>query len=279
MQASVSVLPVHGVSAPRNERVEANVDSVYDDKTPLADAMRTYKWSFLVRNAKTVDLYGGSQFYEPMANKLRTGRSVQIALKAEFHVLLQLLHALRLTDNPIHNLNEAVQKILLSWTGFEIARNTARNLGFLSNTLYFIDESTMPVTQPGIARYYASLGCRDPDITARFAVTFFTEILRISRIFYDMRFDETEVVALFELYLLKLVRQLPEFDPIRLAQLTNHVCFGLKEHCSNSYTDFPARMGSVVTALGEIDSLHNLSQQVNILLQLHGVEQVPQRLD
>ncbi|KAH7678353.1 hypothetical protein AAVH_41748 [Aphelenchoides avenae] len=238
--------------------------------------IRAWRWTFLIRHSEAVEQCGGPGLYKPMANRLRTSDSASNAVKVEEKVLKQFLNATLIsTELSEFPLDELARHFLLYWISFEHHRCTARSLGFLTNNVYCSDESVIPINERGIVEYFRSYAVRDPALLARFCqTTIFDHILRASKIFYELRLDETEQVALMVLVLLRSVSIDCSEAKQGIARITRTILNGLEKHHAENYEDFALRFANIVEVIPLIETFKTHWDEMNVMFQLNGLTPV-----
>lgn len=150
---------------------------------------------------------------------------------------------------------------------FELYRNTARSLGFLSNTLHASDETVLSASEESRIDYFRSYGARDPELLARVSMDLFNDLIRVSRLFYEARMDEVEQVALLILCLIRSSKLRYNIAKIPLClassrckltdegvrRLTALVATSMRNYCEENDKNFAIRLGDIATLTGEFE--------------------------
>jgi hypothetical protein len=187
------------------------VESVSRDPVDIADSplhrlLCHWKARIYNRVVYTIHTYGGSQNVVHMANKERTGASVARAWLCEPWVLYEFLKSIGFTSYLPECFTEEVliKSILYRWITFENILNTARNMGFLTNTSFFCDESILQLKMEKVAEFYSThAGVLNTDTAALISMDFYEEKQFVAKKFYEARFDETEQAVLAILSLIQ----------------------------------------------------------------------------
>jgi hypothetical protein len=123
----------------------------------------------------TIEVYGGQQNMRQMANMQVDADSTAMALRAEFRVVSEYLHACGLIKQGISAscLQALAKDCLYTWMIYEGALNTVRNAGHQIKRVFFIDESYLPVNEDKVLEFYKTdQRVGDAETVARYKSAF-----------------------------------------------------------------------------------------------------------
>ncbi|KAH7726165.1 nuclear receptor NHR-61 [Aphelenchoides avenae] len=248
-------------------------------ESPLHKLVTSWKKRVYNRVVYTANVYGNEKSVQ-MANRQRTGASCAKAWLAEPWVILEFISSTDLIDHIPHSVSEEqfVKCVLYRWITFGCIINTARNMGFLANKSYFVDESTLSLCESDVHGYYRTHpGVLNTETIAGISMNFYKEKELASRRFYEARFDDTEQAVLAQLMLVKCAAD--EFGWDGFKPLVSSLFDELKEHYSGTYSDFAVRLGEIVMFLHEIERVHRTWDELRQLVRLNSVPQDVNQLD
>ncbi|KAH7676164.1 hypothetical protein AAVH_41926 [Aphelenchoides avenae] len=155
-------------------------------------------------------------------------------------------------------------------------RQIVRNKGFRTKLTYNVDESILKCDEEGLTAYYRTFNALrgEPELLARNAVDYFSEcVFRFTQSLYELKLDETELVAFLMLQLFRYAAK--KFDVQEPARgLANEILLGLAEHYRTTYDDVSLRMATVVLLLNESENCAYRKEEHDVMLRLMSQEPV-----
>ncbi|KAH7716993.1 hypothetical protein AAVH_15578 [Aphelenchoides avenae] len=265
VQVGMRLTTTHTCSKSRLELIRA-ADS------PLQRLILCRKATFVNRMRELAKVFGGQQNIPPMANSLVETRTMSLAVVAERDVLRQYFRdsGLLEVNLPQICLDKLVANVFNTWVIYENFLFTVRNCGHLTDTVYFLNESYLPVNEESTAEFYRG----NPSITnvavaARHGMDYSAEFLRVACKFHKARLDEAEQAVFAQLFSLYTAVEVTR-SPKTFAQALSTLFRLLQGHYTKNYDDVALKIGQMILLLQELTQIKRLLDEHLILLRLAG---------
>ncbi|KAI6185044.1 Nuclear receptor subfamily 5 group A member 2-like protein [Aphelenchoides bicaudatus] len=224
-------------------------------KPPLRQLIIHRKATFVNRFHATVNVYGGRYDSIHIGKKMPTFSDTICAVHSEYAVLMEYLHSSGFVEFGLSNedMIELAANLFYSWMCFNTVTNTAKNGGYVTNYLYFVDESHLPATEEAIEWFHRTCTeIRDPYVPSRTAYQLSQVVLNAAAKLHHARLDEAESATMCQIITLKIAARMFPANQ-RLQAEMNQLFENLKQHYSENFDDFATRLGNLILLTNEIE--------------------------
>ncbi|KAH7697403.1 hypothetical protein AAVH_35513 [Aphelenchoides avenae] len=244
--------------------------------SPLQRLILCRKATFVNRVRELAKVFGGQKSIPLMANSLVETRTMSLAVVAERDVLRQYLRDSGLLEGSIPGicLDKLVANVFNTWVIYENILFTVRNCGHLTDTVYFLNESYLPVNEESTAEFYrGNPSILNVAVAARHGMDYSAEFLQVASKFHKARFDEAEQATFAQLFTLYTAIEVTR-SPKTFASALSTLFRLLQEHYTQNYDDVALKIGQMILLLQELTQIKRLLDEHLILLRLAGRQQI-----